>query len=140
MFGFGKKPDHFNALMEYLVEHWHMRTRYASAFLSAYRKEISRTLEDGIKRTEALGISPVAAIAMGDDPRAMAVVAQAYKGYLTDLRSGRHVGTEVEPAIWAILVNRSDLVASVDRGFAKFIDENWEKQHPDLLGKVFSDE
>ena len=54
-------------------------------------------------RRAALGISPFAAIAMGDDPRAMAVVAQAYKAYLTDLRSGRHVGTEVEPAMWGIL-------------------------------------
>jgi hypothetical protein len=138
MFGLWKKPDHFNILMEYLVEHWNMRAIYASSFLSAYRKDVSATLENGFKRSQALGISPVAAMAMGEDPRAMAIVAQAYKGYLSDLRSGRHVGTEVEQAIWAILANRSDLIESVDPAFSKFIEENWEKEHPSLFEKVFS--
>lgn len=137
MFGFGSKPDYFNELMEYLVEDWRMRSRYASAFLSAYRKDVSATLEEGLKRTKALNIPSVALLAMGDDPRAMAIVAQAYKAYLSDLRRGKHGGTEVEMAIWGILANRSDLVASVDRGFAAFIDENWEKQHPTLFETVF---
>ncbi len=139
MFGFGKKPDHFDTLMEYLIEDWRMRARYASAFLSAYRKEISKTLEEGIRRSESLGISPAAAIAMGDDPRTMAICAQAYKAYLSDLRAGRHVGTEVEIAIWAILTNRSDLISSADPAFAKFIEENWEKKYPSLFATVFSE-
>ena len=138
MFGFGSKPDHFNDLMEYLVEHWHMRSRFAAAFLSAYRKDVSSTLEEGIKRTRAMNIPSVAMLAMGDDPRAMALVAQAYKGYLSDLRRGKHVRTDVEMAIWGILANRSDLVASVDRGFASFIDDNWEKQYPALFETVFT--
>lgn len=70
----------------------------------------------------------------------MAVVAQAYKAYLTDLRSGRHVGTEIESAIWGILANRSDLVSSADPAFAKFIEENWEKNYPNLFTTVFSED
>lgn len=53
MFGFGNKPDHFTPLLEYLVEHWQMKTRYASAFLSAYRADISILHEQGLKRLES---------------------------------------------------------------------------------------
>jgi len=49
MFGFGRKPDHFNELMEYLVDSWSMRARFASAFLTVYRSEISALYEQAEK-------------------------------------------------------------------------------------------
>lgn len=65
------------------------------------------------------------------------LVAGAYKAYMQDLERGVHRGTDVEVAIWAILSNRSDLVQSFDKLFAKYIDDNLEKLHPDLFDKAF---
>ena len=142
MFGFGKKPDHFTSLLEYLVDDWQMKTRYASAFLSAYRSDISALHDSGLKRLEAsFDLSKpenrLLAYQM-PDPRAFAIVGQAYKAYLNDLRRGKYVGTEVEISIWAILSNRSDLVADVDKAFAKYIEDNYEKKFPGLFEEVFS--
>ena len=142
MFGFGKKPDHFTSLLEYLVDDWQMKTRYASAFLSAYRSDISALHDSGLKRLEAsFDLSKpenrLLAYQM-PDLRAFAIVGQAYKAYLNDLRRGKYVGTEVEISIWAILSNRSDLVADVDKAFAKYIEDNYEKKFPSLFEEVFS--
>ena len=142
MFGFGKKPDHFTSLLEYLVDDWQMKTRYASAFLSAYRSDISALHDSGLKRLEAsFDLSKKENILLAyqmPDLRAFAIVGQAYKAYLNDLRRGKYVGTEVEISIWAILSNRSDLVADVDKAFAKYIEDNYEKKFPSLFEEVFS--
>lgn len=142
MFGFGKKPDHFTTLLEYLVEHWQMKTRYASAFLSAYRTDISAMHEQGLKRLEAsIDLSKpenrLLAYQM-PDLRNFALVGQAYKACLNDLRRGRHVGTDVEIAIWAVLVNRSDLLADIDKPLAKYIEENHGIKFPALFEDAFS--
>ncbi len=51
MFGFGRKPDHFATFLEYLIERWNMKARFAGAFLSAYRTDIS-VMHEGLKRLE----------------------------------------------------------------------------------------
>ena len=55
---------------------------------------------------------------------------------MTDLRRGKHVGTTVEKAIWAILA-RSDLVEDLDRLFSEYIDDTHEEKFPGLFDEVF---
>lgn len=141
MFSFGKKSDHFPELMEHLVERSGMRTRFASAFLSAYRNDVSKRLEEGNKRThETLKTLSRAQQLMFNpaDVFDFAIVGQAYMGYLQDLRHGRHVGTEVELAIWALLVNHIDLLEQTDKALAVWVEQEHEKQFPNLLEQVYS--
>jgi hypothetical protein len=141
MFGFGKAPDHFAELLEYLLENWDMRARYASAFLTAYRAPISKLHEQGLKNLDRVathGTAEQRLIAMGSEPRDYALVGQAYQGYLTDLRRGRYVGTDVELAIWAILVNRIDLLKAIDKGLVGFVESKHEERFPQLFETVFN--
>ena len=143
MFGFGKKPDHYAEFLEYLTDHWHMKPRFAAAFLNAYRTDISVMLEQGLKRlNESIDLSRpenrLLAYQM-PDPRDFALVGQAYKAYLNDLRRGRHVNTDVEVAIWAMLCNRSDLLESVDKPLAKFVTENQQTMFPTLFEDAFAE-
>lgn len=141
MFGFGKKPDHFTELMEHLIERAGMRARFASAFLSAYRDEISKRLEDGAKRTQQTLATLSRVQQLMFDPSDVydfAIAGQAYMGYLQDLRRGRHVGTDIELAIWALLVVHSDLVEQTDKALATWIEQQHATQFPDLLEQVFS--
>jgi hypothetical protein len=142
MFGFGKAPDHFPELLEHLVENWDMRARYASAFLSEYRSSISKIHEQGLKNLERLrtdGSAEQKLIAISTEPKDYALVGQAYQAYLTDLRRGKNVNTDIELAIWAILANRVDLLESIDRGLAGFIEAKQEEKFPGLFDQVFSD-
>ena len=74
-----------------------------------------------------------------EDPN-LVVVGQAYFAYMNDLRGGKFVGSIVEKAIWAILANRSDLLANLDKFFAEFISEEHEKKFPRLFEEVFADD
>lgn len=141
MFGFGKKPDHFADLMEHLVDRAGMRTRFASGFLSAYRDDISKRFEEGTKRAEqTLAAMPriQQLVFNPSDIYDFTIVAQAYMGYMQDLRFGQHVGTEVERAIWALLVNHIDLLEQTDKALANYIGQQHEKQFPKLLEEVYS--
>ena len=141
MFGFGKKPDHFVELMEHLVDRSGMRTRFASAFLSAYKDDVSKRFEDGSKRAQQTlaTLSRVQQLMFNpSDIYDLAIVGQAYMGYMQDLRSGRHVGTDVERAIWAFLVNHSDLLKQSDKVLAAYIEQHHETQFPNLLDEVYS--
>ena len=141
MFGFGKKPDHFAELMEHLVDRAGMRTRFASAFLSAYKDDVSKRFEEGTKRAQQTLAALSRAQQLMFNPSEVydfAIVAQAYMGYMQDLRRGRHVGTDVERAIWALLVTHSDLVEQTDRALANWIAKEHEKQFPNLLEEVYS--
>lgn len=119
MFGFGRKPDHFNEFLEYLVDDWQMKARYAAAFLSAYRMDISVMHEDGLKRLDrSIDLSRAEnrlLMHTMPNPKDFALVGQAYKACINDIRMGKHVNTDVETAIWAILWTRSDLLESIPR-------------------------
>jgi len=141
MFGFGKKPDHYAEFLEYCTERWQMKPRFAAAFLNAYRSDISVLHEQGLKRLEAsVDLSSpegrLFALQM-PDPRDYALVGQAYKAYLSDLRRGKHVDTDVEIAIWAILCNRSDLLESIDRPLSMYVTENQQMKFPTLFEDAF---
>ena len=140
MFGFGKKPDHFADLMEHLVERAGMRSRFASAFLSAYKDETSKRFEEGTKKAEQTFamMSPTQKMMFNpSDIYDFAIVAQAYTAYMQDLRRGRHVGTDVELAIWALLTNHVDLVQGADKALATWIEQQHEMQFPNLLEMVY---
>ena len=58
---------------------------------------------------------------------------------MNDLRRGKHVGTDVEKAIWAILYEcRDDELSELDVGLAKFIGEHVEEKFPTLYGDVLA--
>ncbi|SRR6266699_443985 len=148
MFGlFGSKEGTqpaYDELLNYLTDDWHMKERYARAFLDEYRHSIAKLHKQTTSRFEQVqgGDNPelrLMTIAMGgrDHVLSLTLVAQAYHGYMNDLRRGKHVGTNVELVIWAILANRSDLVEDFDKGFSKYIYEKHEERFPSLFDDVF---
>jgi len=143
MFGFGKSyDDEYLELYEHLTQHWEMKQNYAKPFLSAYKKNIGKTFSQGKKRMDLLENSPdpdmrFIRYANFGNEYDFALVGQAYQAYMSDLRHGKHIGTPVEKAIWAILCNRLDLVEALDRAFAKWLGTKNEEKFPGLLKEVF---
>lgn len=116
-----------------------MKPHYATAFLDTYKKDIGKMFSKGQKRMSQLrDSSPLSFFALGLDSPDLVLVGQAYQAYMIDLRHGRHIGSSVEKAIWAILANRSDLVEGLDRGFSNYIDETYEEMFPELFEEVFN--
>lgn len=149
MFGFfGSKEGEqkaYDELLAFLSEDWEMKERYARAFLDAYRRSIAKIHKNITKRQEEMqnrgnAELRLALVAMGGRRDAILhmLIAQAYNGYKNDLRSGKHVGTDVELAIWGILARRSDLLDNFDKGFAMYIRDNYEKKFPQLFDELFS--
>ena len=135
--------EEYRELHSHLTEEWEMKPQYAQAFLDAYKKSIGKMLAKGKKRSSRVleSADPAARlfhVAYVEDHN-FALVAQAYRAYMSDLRRGRHVGTSVEKTIWAILVNRSDLLEALDRPFSMYISESHEEMFPALFGEVFSE-
>ena len=73
------------------------------------------------------------------DPREFALVGQAYAAYNSDIKQGKKRGTPIETAIWAILWNRSDLLASIDPTLAKYIEENQNTVFKAIYETAFKD-
>jgi hypothetical protein len=141
MFGFGYRPDHFSELSVHLVEKWHMRARYATAFVSAYRRNISALHEAGTGGFHGSQMSSPGMLSINSDvdPCDLTLVKQAYSAYMTDLPHGRHLGTDVEIAIWAILASRIDLVRGINSAIAKSVEDHWELLFPDLFELAFTE-
>ncbi len=123
-----RKVEYRNEFFSYMVDDWRFREEYAQAFLNEYGADLSRLHEQGLRRLEAsLDLSrPENRLHAAEmpDPRAFALVGQAYSAYANDLQNGKHRGTAVETAVWAILWNRSDLIGTLDPALEKYIDEN----------------
>ena len=127
--------------MSVLVDDWGMRYKYASAFLNNYKKSITKMVASGRKksldlRAANLGLEGTILALDFEDPN-LVLVSQAYLAYMIDLRKGKLISTPTEKAIWAILVNRSDLLGEIDRPLAKYIDDQHGKQFPSLFDEVF---
>ena len=120
--------DYGDEFFSYMVDDWQFREEYAQAFLNEYGTDLSRLHDQGLRRLEAsLDLSrPENRLLASDmpDPRAFALVGQALTAYANDLQKGKHRGTPVEVAIWAILWNRSDLLGTLNPTLAKYIDDN----------------
>lgn len=143
MFGLWDSYDNeFIELYEHLTQSWEMRPEFAREFLSAYKRDIGKIFSGGRARMSAArdGTDPglnLIAMANAGEEEDFALVAQAYKAYMSDLRRGKHVGGPVEKVIWAILYNRCDLVSSIDRGFADWIEKTIDGRFPGLFEEVF---
>ena len=129
-------------LSEHLLsESFGMRRRYASAFLSAYGRRMAKRYGKATRMSESILASQSnlqqTTVALELVNLDIAFVAAAYQGYMGDLRRGRHVGTDVEKAIWAILDNRRDLLRDLDGGLAEYIGDQAEKRFPRLYSDVF---
>lgn len=127
-------------LFSHLTENWEMKPLYARAFLGAYKKSIGKMLSEGKTRSSKLRKTPDPALSLFAmayiDDHDFALVGQAYRGYMTDLPRGKHVGTTVEKAIWAILA-QSDLLEDLDPLFSEYIDDTHAEKFPGLLDAVF---
>ena len=133
--------EEYHELLCHLTKEWGMKPRYAQAFLSSYKKSIGKILSRVKERSSLLleGDNPemrLFAVAY-IDYHDLAIFGQAHRAYLNDLRSGKHVGTSVEKAIWAILANRSDLLEDIDQPLSKYVEESYEDMFPDLLAEAF---
>lgn len=136
-----RRPDHSAEFLLYMTEKWEMKEPIARAFLAAYGKDMSELHEQGLDRLDksadlAATENRLLAYQM-PDPRDFALVGQAYRAYSADLSNGRHRGTPVELAIWAILWNRSDLVQSIDPALAEYISENQDTVFKSLYDEAF---
>ena len=130
----------YERLLGHLTDDWEMKGRYAVTFLDAYRRSISNIYAEVLKRYEGLTRShALLAQAAGGESDALdhVVVLQACQAYKNDLVGGRHVGTDVERVIWAILCNRSDIVAQLDPSLARYLDKAQDERFPDLFEEVF---
>lgn len=145
MFGLKSYDDEYLELYEFLTQNWRMKSEYAKAFLTAYKKSIGKIHSEGKQRMALLEKSSdpetrlMRAANLGQECP-FALVAQAYQAYMGDLRRGKHVGTPVELAIWAILANRSDLLEPLDRAFGRYIEEKHKETFPSLFDDVFKSE
>jgi hypothetical protein len=149
MFGLFKSyDDEYLELYEYLTQEWGMHSGYAKPFLNAYKKNLGKMYSEALKRMVSAETSSNSAIlslsriASGGDeyPHSYVLVSQAYQAYLSDLRHGKHVGSSIEMAIWAILLKRLDLTNDIDRVLGKFIETKQEEKFPELLETVFANE
>ena len=142
---FSSYDSEFRELLEYLTDNWQMKSRFAEAFLNTYKKSIGKIFAKGKKDMARVADHPdpsvrLAMFASIGQEHSYALVGQAYQAYMTDLRRGRYVGTDIEKAIWAILSNRSDLVGEIDRMFENYIDKNYDNKFPNLYDEVFEND
>ena len=137
---FRSYDEEYAELFSHLTENWKMKPLYARAFLDAYTKSIGKMFSDGKTRSSQLRENPDPALRLFAtayiDDHDYALVGQAHRAYMTDLRREKHAGTNVEKAIWAILA-RSDLVEDLDRLFSEYIDDTYEGKFPGLFDEVF---
>ena len=137
---FKSYDEEYAELLSHLTKNWEMKPLYARAFLGAYKKSIGKMFSKSKTRSSQLRENPDPALSLFAmayiDDYDFALVGQAYRAYMTDLRRGKHVGTTVEKAIWAILA-RSDLVEDLDRLFSEYIDDTHEEKFPGLFDEVF---
>lgn len=135
--------DYGDEFFSYMVDDWQFREEYAQAFLNEYGADLSRLHDQGLRRLEAsLDLSrPENRLLAAEmpDPRAFALVGQAFTAYANDLQKGKHRGTPVEIAIWAVLWNRSDLLGTLNPTLAKYVDENQDTVFKSIYETAFKE-
>ena len=138
-----KAADYYQEFYEFMVEKWQIKDEYVKAFLTAYRKDLSLLHDAGLDRLDAsFDLSKPEnrlLVHQMPDPREFALVGQAYAAYNSDIKQGKKRGTPIETAIWAILWNRSDLLASIDPTLANYIEENQNTVFKAIYETAFKD-
>lgn len=133
LFGWVDRSDEIRGTLE----DWGMRPDYIDPFLRSYAKPLSK----GLERMERgfRSHSPatrLAVLSMGGYAR-LAVVSQAVEAYLHDLRSGRHVGSSLELAVWGILVQGAEVAQGIDFPLVAYVQKEHSKRFPGLIDRVF---
>jgi len=141
MFGLFKKTDRYNELYDHLVYGWKMKSGFAAAFINEYRDSLSKQYEKGLTfhRQEIMSQDGDGLEMILLSLRDTTIVSQAYLSYMHDLRSGKHVGTNIEKAIWAILISRRKIVATHNADFVEYLLESVDGKFPSLIFTVFND-
>ncbi len=139
MFNLFRKTDRYNELYSHLVNSWGMKSGFASVYLNEYNHKLSKMYDKGysFNRQWILSENQETVEQIFSSLRDSTLASQAVLAYRIDLRSGRHVGTNIEKAIWAILLYRIDLVEISDRGFAQYLLENQPRLFPGLMREIF---
>lgn len=137
-----RRADEWHELYEFLLtdHEWGMNRKFAGAFMDTYGDGAAERLRDVRSRAESaigdgeiVGVNPLAIMV---DAENIALVYEAYIGYMKDLRRGKGVGEPIEKAIWAVLCNRLDIVEQFDRPFARYLEASHEKKMPGLAEEV----
>jgi hypothetical protein len=128
--------DHSREIVDDLTD-WGMRPKYAEAFAKAYAKPLSVGLERIAKGFHGADAGTRLGLLANGGLLRMAEVSQAIISFSTDLRRGVHVGTNVERAVWAILIGEIANVEGMDGALAVLVSENYERVFPGLLDEVF---
>ena len=115
MFGIFKKTDRYNELYDHLINKWGMKSGFAAAFLNEYRNALATQYEKGLTfHRQAIMSQPDEVLeSIFLSLRDTTLVSQAYLAYMNDLRSGKYVGTNIEKAIWAILITNRRIIIHI---------------------------
>ncbi len=137
MFSLRKKTPRSKEFLEYMVELLNMNRRYAEAFLRAYDIGVSLTYSETLNKYSLSSQDHVLLESTDTDLFALSLVQQAYTAYVVDLRHGKFVGTDVEVAVWAILCSRPDVLESMDKTLAAYLEAHRESRLPTLFRVAF---
>ncbi|EHJ04990.1 hypothetical protein [Marinobacter manganoxydans] len=112
-----------------------MLAEYSGPFIAAYGKKMGILIENGRKKAISFNTAnPEGAEAnriFAENGVRFAVLGQAIRAYMTDLRSGSYVNTAVETAIWGIILEEErELVDSIKPGLSDFVLKNFERMAP----------
>ena len=128
-------------IRNYLVNKWGMNDEYANPFVYTYKKSLGQILNQGRGKIASIDTaSPDSGEflqTLSENELRFSIVNQAYVAYFKDLRSGKHINTPIEYAIWAILVKDNDLIEAQNPAFARFILRNAYSKVP-FLDRVFN--
>ena len=143
MFGFFKTYEaEYNELFEYLVDEWCFKPEYASAFLDIQKRKIGKTLyklKNYFARIQPLNNPERALVSLmhyGEECK-QALVAAGYYTYMLKLRRGKYLGTPVEYATWAIIMEGIDIIEGFDRAFALYIEDKSDDKFELIFNEVY---
>lgn len=131
-----KSYEHeINEIRRYLDQEKKMRAEYSGPFIAAYGRKMGILIESGRKKAVSFNTSNAegaqANQIFAENGVRFAVLGQAIRAYMTDLRSGSHVKTAVETAIWGIILDEErELVDSIKPGLSNFVVKNFARMAP----------
>jgi hypothetical protein len=125
-----------NEIKNYLINTWGMRSEYATPFVEVYKNDLGKLVSRGRKKMSELNLASSQGEEylkmFSDNDLRFSLVGQSYHAYFKDLRNGRHIGSPIEYAVWAILFFENDLVAAQNHAFANFIIKNVDSKVPGI--------
>ncbi|HFD80458.1 MAG TPA: hypothetical protein ENK05_08740 [Gammaproteobacteria bacterium] len=143
MLGFFKTyEDEYNELFEYLVYEWCFKPEYATAFLDIQKKKVGKTLyklkkiHPQLQNSNNPETALISLMHCGEECK-QALAAAGYYTYMLKLRRGKYLGTPVEYATWAIIMEGVDIIESFDRAFALYIEDKSNDKFELIFDEVY---